>query len=127
MAADVAELALVVDTRVIEQLKPVLVCEEGVEVIGAVADGVQSANNRPDACPDDAVNGHASLLDHLQHTHLGSTLCSPSTQHEGYFRPFGGRPPTCGPRRGGKERQKEDKHEPAVRFRLHGDDRINNR
>ena len=83
------ETALAVHTAVVEQLEPVLVDKQRVEVVGAVADAVQPADDRADARTHDVVDGDADLFDHLECAHLGSTFRTAATEHQCYLRTTG--------------------------------------
>ena len=56
--------------------------KQTVDIGSIIAYGVQSAHDAAYAGTDDIVNGDIRLLQHLQHTYLGSTFGTASAQYK---------------------------------------------
>lgn len=66
-----------------EKLRPLLRTEKGIEVVGAVADAIKSADNGADARSNDDVGLNPSLFHHFQHTDVGGSLRTATAEDEG--------------------------------------------
>ena len=69
-----------------EEVNPVLVAEERVELLHREAHRIESAHDRADARASDIVDRHAHLLDDLQHAHLSSALGTSAAENESHLR-----------------------------------------
>ena len=68
-----------------QQRQPLLAAEHGVEFGGRIAGSIEAAHDGSDARAGNVVDGYSRLLNHLQHSDLGSTLGTAASQYESHL------------------------------------------